>query len=182
MSALSTCNWHNWLLIALGGWLVMSPLVLQQTTPVDAWAPLTIWSFVIMGALALLVAVAALAEWLGLALGAWLTVSPWVIGFDDTSFAQTKRRYLRRRNSVPVRLGTVAERWRFTTLNVGAQATDENLLCHMGACPAGGNSTTNLRPGRLSRNSRRAPWRATIAWTMERPSPVPRFTLLASPR
>lgn len=95
MSDLSTRNWHSWIVVALGGWLVVSPLVLQQTTPGDAWAPLTIWSFVITGALALLVAVAALAEraewqgWLGLVLGAWLTVSPWVIGFADTPFAQT---------------------------------------------------------------------------------------------
>ena len=76
------------------GWLVVSPLVLQQATPGDAWAPPTTWNFVITGALALLVAVTALVEWaewqgwLGLALGAWLTVSPWGIGFADMPITQ----------------------------------------------------------------------------------------------
>jgi hypothetical protein len=38
MSDLSTRNWHSWIVVALGGWLVVSPLVLQQMTPGGAWA------------------------------------------------------------------------------------------------------------------------------------------------
>lgn len=95
VSDLKLRDWNNWIMAVLGGWLVVSPLALQQETPSGAWTPLTIWNFTIIGALALLVAVAALVEraewhgWLGLALGAWLTASPWIIGFADTVPAWT---------------------------------------------------------------------------------------------
>jgi len=91
-------HWQDWGNLVLGLWVFFSPWVFQFTLPtgaettsaVTSGAPM--WNLYIVG-----IAVAALAlaaifafqtweEWTNLALGAWLFVSPWVLGFSSSAF------------------------------------------------------------------------------------------------
>ncbi|WP_323775725.1 SPW repeat protein [Leisingera sp.] len=90
---ISKRHWQDWATLAAGIWLILSPQVLglAQTSPEPvAGFPAAIWNFIIIG-----VIVAGLAgfelfafrdweEWIGAALGTWLIVSPWALGFNET--------------------------------------------------------------------------------------------------
>jgi hypothetical protein len=73
--------WPDIVNLALGAWLFLTPWVLGFAELAASW---NAWlSGVLIGALA----IAALAafyeweEWVNLALGAWVAISPWVVGF-----------------------------------------------------------------------------------------------------
>lgn len=81
-------RWQDWGNLLLGAWFFVAPWVLgtthgttHQSTPWNNW-----WA----GAVIVLVSLWALArprtrwtEWLNAALGVWLFISPWVLGFTD---------------------------------------------------------------------------------------------------
>lgn len=81
--SMSVKHWQDPANIVLGLWMVISPWILSYQTEMAA-----MWNAVLVGAL-----VAALAayelfelksweEWSSVALGVWLVVSPWVLGFS----------------------------------------------------------------------------------------------------
>lgn len=78
---------QDWVTILAGVWLVASPWILGFSGTAGA-----AWNAWILGALAVIVAVWAMvasaprnAEWVGLLVGAWLFVSPWILGHMDLS-------------------------------------------------------------------------------------------------
>lgn len=77
-------TWTSILVAILGIWLIISPWVVGfagQDAP--------FWNTLICGIAVLLVALGAVRSasaslsWLNVALGIWLLVSPWVVGFSD---------------------------------------------------------------------------------------------------
>ena len=77
-------TWEDWTNLVLGLWLVAAPWVLQFST---ASAPT--WNAWISGGIIVVLAAAALyqvqkwEEWTTAAIGTWLIVSPWVLGFSS---------------------------------------------------------------------------------------------------
>jgi len=76
-------RWQDWVVLVLGIWLFFSPFVLnytQTTAAVNAY---------VIGLAAALFAILALLdsklweEWVNLALGAWLIISPFVLGYSS---------------------------------------------------------------------------------------------------
>lgn len=78
-------HWEDWVNLALGVWLCASPWVLQSA---DDMA-ITQNAFIV-GFLLIVVEVVTLSafylweEWVSAALGAWLLISPWVLGIAAT--------------------------------------------------------------------------------------------------
>ncbi|MFO1174575.1 MAG: SPW repeat protein [Paracoccaceae bacterium] len=75
-------NWQDGISLILGIWLFMSPWLLGFTG-LDA----AFWNAVAFGLVIVLMALMALfefhewEEWADMVIGAWLVVSPWVLGF-----------------------------------------------------------------------------------------------------
>ncbi len=89
-------KWQDWGNVVLGLWVFISPWVLQQATATGAEAAGAatsgaIWNLYIVGiavaalAVAALVAFQAWEEWTNVALGAWLLISPWALGFSSSA-------------------------------------------------------------------------------------------------
>ena len=80
-----TTRWQDSLNFLLGLWLILSPWALGYTASGAAF-----WNAIVLGLVLGALAVAALVEfreweeWIGMALGAWLAISPWVLGFGTT--------------------------------------------------------------------------------------------------
>lgn len=80
--SMSVKHWQDPANIVLGLWLVISPWILAYAMEMNA-----VWNAVIVGALVAalgayeLFEVKAWEEWTTVALGVWLVVSPWVLGF-----------------------------------------------------------------------------------------------------
>lgn len=78
-------SWQDTVSLILGVWLVLSPWVLGFTMTEAA-----MWNAVAFGLLISVMAVLALVEfheweeWADMAVGLWLVVSPWVLGFAMT--------------------------------------------------------------------------------------------------
>ena len=76
-------NWQDWVNLLIGIWLFISPWIF-----VGAAAGAAAWNFWIVGILIAVFALAALSafqvweEWVNVALGLWMIVSPWVVGFS----------------------------------------------------------------------------------------------------
>ncbi|MFC6674243.1 SPW repeat protein [Marinobacterium aestuariivivens] len=72
-------HWRDWLMLVLGAWLLISPFVLGFT---GAEGTMVLWNSVIVGVAVVVFAIAVLRktyiweEWVLLALGAWLIISP----------------------------------------------------------------------------------------------------------
>jgi len=91
-------RWQDWGNLVLGLWVFISPWVLQPTlaTGAEATSAATsnaaMWNLYIVGIAVAALAIAALfvfqawEEWTNLALGAWLFVSPWALGFSSSAF------------------------------------------------------------------------------------------------
>lgn len=81
-------RWQDWVALVLGLWLLASPWLLGYSALQAAS-----WNAVILGVGIAVFAAAALAkpaaweEWINLAMGAWLVISPWVLGFSDAAVA-----------------------------------------------------------------------------------------------
>jgi hypothetical protein len=74
--------------VLLGAWLFISPWVLDYTATGDAATN----AWIVGGAIAVLAAVVATTgvrslAWSNIALGAWLCISPWVLGFTGVQDA-----------------------------------------------------------------------------------------------
>ncbi|WP_062011838.1 SPW repeat protein [Aureimonas sp. AU4] len=89
-------HWQDWLVAVIGAWLILSNWVFGFTAPATAVAggsSLIFWNALLVGAIAVVLSVAALAsfriweEWADIALGVWLVVSPWVLGFTTVRWA-----------------------------------------------------------------------------------------------
>jgi hypothetical protein len=77
-----TRSWQDTISLILGVWLVLSPWALGFTG-----TPVAMWNAVLFGVLIAIMALMALVEfhdweeWADMAIGAWLVVSPWVLGY-----------------------------------------------------------------------------------------------------
>lgn len=83
-------RWQDWVTLVLGIWLFFSPWLLGFYSQM----PVASWSFFVVGVAFVVFAAFALnlrtlwEEWVDLALGAWMVISPWVLGFDGISRAR----------------------------------------------------------------------------------------------
>jgi hypothetical protein len=81
-------QWQDAVNVVLGLWLIVSPWVLgyaMLTTP--AWNAYVVGVVIAVAAVAALLAFHTWEEWVSVALGAWLVVSPWILGFVATTTA-----------------------------------------------------------------------------------------------
>jgi hypothetical protein len=80
--AMKIKHWQDPMSLILGLWLVISPWGLQYQSEINP-----MWNAVVVGVLVVAIALYAMfqvmawQEWLNAALGIWLVVSPWVLGF-----------------------------------------------------------------------------------------------------
>ena len=90
-----TRNWSDSINLLIGAWLFVSVWVLSFAS-----IPAAMWNALILGALVAILAIAALMEWreweewTDMLVGAWLVISPWVLGFksfvsDTAAYAAT---------------------------------------------------------------------------------------------
>ncbi|MFW8636549.1 SPW repeat protein [Cribrihabitans pelagius] len=81
-------DWQDSVNVLAGLWLVISPWVLQFQD-----SRLAVANAVLLGGLIALMSLAAVVnfrnweEWLDMAVGAWLVISPWVLGLTALTFA-----------------------------------------------------------------------------------------------
>ncbi|CAA7620699.1 SPW repeat protein [Magnetospirillum sp. UT-4] len=84
----NTTFWQDWVNLALGLWLFVSPWVLGYTGLAGAATNSWILGIAVAAvATAALISYAQWEEWLNAVFGLWLLVSPWVIGFVGTGEA-----------------------------------------------------------------------------------------------
>lgn len=82
----SNFAWPNWLTLALAVWLFISPWIMPAATA-GAWS----WDAWIVAILIGGLSIAALSQmtewedWGNLILGAWLFISPWLLGFNGAA-------------------------------------------------------------------------------------------------
>ena len=77
-----TDSWQDTLSLALGIWLLFSPWLLGFTPITGAYWNAIAFGLVIAGmSLLALIEFHEWEEWADMAVGAWLVVSPWVLGF-----------------------------------------------------------------------------------------------------
>jgi hypothetical protein len=76
-----TNQWRDVANLVLGVWIVLSPWALGFTAEqIAAWNAYIVGVIVAVAALATLVNFQKWEEWVNITLGAWLIVSPWVLG------------------------------------------------------------------------------------------------------
>jgi hypothetical protein len=81
-------QWRDGVNVVVGLWLIASPWALGYATlTTPAWNAYVVGVIIAVAALAALFAFHAWEEWVSVALGAWLLVSPWLLGFAATSTA-----------------------------------------------------------------------------------------------
>ncbi|GMQ77489.1 MAG: SPW repeat protein [Gammaproteobacteria bacterium] len=81
-------RWRDGANLVLGLWLAVSPWVLGHLNVEYAtWNAWAIGAIIAISALAALVEFHEWEEWVSAGLGAWLAVSPWVLGYSATTFA-----------------------------------------------------------------------------------------------
>lgn len=88
-------HWQDWVNVFLGIWMFVSPWVIREWLSAGSVGEaLGVWDLWAVGIAVVafagvaLYAFAAWEEWVNLVLGAWLLVSPWVLGYS-TSAAMT---------------------------------------------------------------------------------------------
>jgi hypothetical protein len=87
-------HWQDWLTGLVGVWLIVSPYVFAFAVPEGVAPGLVIWNFILSGAAAVILSVAALAsyriweEWADVLLGLWLVASPWLLQFAASPTAR----------------------------------------------------------------------------------------------
>ncbi len=81
-------HWQDPVNLVLGLWMLASPWVLAyQTEPAAAWNAVIVGALIGVLALFELFQVKAWEEWASVALGLWLVISPWVLGFSGMATA-----------------------------------------------------------------------------------------------
>jgi len=86
-------HWQDWLNVLLGLWVFGSPWLLEHTmvTEVPGGGLLGMWNAWVVGLAVVVIggitlyAFHAWEEWVNVVLGAWLLVSPWVLGFSKSA-------------------------------------------------------------------------------------------------
>lgn len=79
-------RWQDSANLVLGVWLFLSPWILGFTgTGVAMWNAYVLGVIIAVAAIAALVAFHEWEEWADMAFGAWLIVSPWLLGFGTTT-------------------------------------------------------------------------------------------------
>lgn len=82
-------HWQNWIITALGCWLAVTPWLHNSGLADGGLAIPVSWSFIAAGSAAAVLAAAAQytgnswEEWGCVAIGLWLVLSPWTLGFTD---------------------------------------------------------------------------------------------------
>ena len=85
---MKTRHWQDWAVLALGLWLILSPLILDFGLDGQPASVAVTVNFVLCGVGTILLAASALSvfrhweEWLNAGLGLWLILSPVLLGFD----------------------------------------------------------------------------------------------------
>ena len=80
-----TKRWQDWLMIAFGVWLVISPFILAYNSATEVAA----WNSYIIGVAVAAFAIGALTvprmweEWVNLVLGIWLIISPYLLQYSE---------------------------------------------------------------------------------------------------
>ena len=74
-------HWQDIASLALGAWLVLSPLVLGFTDAA-AWVTVVLGLLVMLFAIEGLIIPSYLEEWVEIGLGLTLLVAPWTVGYD----------------------------------------------------------------------------------------------------
>ncbi len=83
-------RWEDRINLILGVWLFFSPLILQYATlGAAAWNAYLLGLAIVAFALWHLYAPEAWKEWTNLALGVWLVISPWILGFANNTVVTT---------------------------------------------------------------------------------------------
>lgn len=88
-------HWQDWVNVLLGAWVVVSPwgiehVMASAATP-EATSGAGMWNLYVVGAAVAVLALVALymfnawEEWVNVALGVWLFVSPWLMGFSASA-------------------------------------------------------------------------------------------------
>src|SRR5215831_14147099 len=84
MSKMTVKHWQDPPHLLLGVWLLASPWVLNfQAEPTPMWNAVVVGILIAVVALLAFFKVMAWEEWLSVAFGVWLVVSPWVLGFSS---------------------------------------------------------------------------------------------------
>jgi hypothetical protein len=73
-------HWEDWASLVLGLWLFVSPWVLQYRETTAAKSAFVVGFLLIVTELIALSAFLVWEEWFSVILGAWLVISPWVLG------------------------------------------------------------------------------------------------------
>lgn len=75
-------HWQDPLNLIAGLWLIVSPWVLSyQTEMYPTWNAVLVGALIVLLALFEFFTVKAWEEWASIALGVWLMISPWILGF-----------------------------------------------------------------------------------------------------
>lgn len=92
---MSKQHWQDWANAFLGAWIFVSPWAIQHimaSTATPEGATVTVmWNLYVVGAAVAILALVALyafnawEEWVNVALGLWLFVSPWLLGFSTSA-------------------------------------------------------------------------------------------------
>lgn len=81
-------QWKDVANLVLGIWLVLSPWILAYAAePTAAWNAYVLGVIIAVAAVAALIAFHEWEEWVNAVFGAWLIVSPWVLGFSALTAA-----------------------------------------------------------------------------------------------
>jgi hypothetical protein len=86
-------HWQDWVIYFLGLWLFGSPWFLEHSmvTEIPGGGMRAMWNMWLVGLAIVVLAIVAVEafkaweEWANLALGGWLLVSPWVLGFATST-------------------------------------------------------------------------------------------------
>jgi hypothetical protein len=90
---MNTQHWQDWLVAVVGLWLIISNWLLGYAPAELMTGNMIFWNSILSGIAALVLGLAALSsfriweEWADVVLGAWLVVSPWVLGFIGMELA-----------------------------------------------------------------------------------------------
>jgi hypothetical protein len=80
-------RWVDWVNVMLAGWLVGSPWLLASGDQLAAWSAWSVGAAIVMLALFAMYKVTLWGDAIALLLGAWLTASPWLLGFGGAARA-----------------------------------------------------------------------------------------------
>lgn len=86
--AMTVKHWQDPVNLVLGLWMLASPWALShQTEMTPTWNAVILGILIAAAALVALFRVMAWEEWVNLALGVWLVISPWILGFSGLATA-----------------------------------------------------------------------------------------------